>query len=416
MILRRYLPITIIFVVSFFLLKNIEFLMKNIYRFVDYNLYTPYYDFSLALIWFVIITILLSFKFEKKFLIIWCIKAFVTLILMLPYESKYKLDAFVYFAGIFNPESSTAQIGSTMNMVYLNYYLSFIVGESYQSLKLIHSLIGFLGLYFIYKTLEFILSKKNIEIDVNFTYLFFLFPTLIFWSSILGKDPLCLFLVGVFIYSAIRLIEHFDMKFLVIILVASFLIYYLRYWFIGFFTFSILMYIIYKYVFKEKFIYFLIFNLLCISILCIMDNSITAKIVSKIQYFSEPFYFGKSKTEIVYYEKIFDYFYYYFYNMFTALYRPHLLDAYNSFMFLSACENIVFLLLSFKYIILHINKIIKNKYIVFLILYIISWSSVYSVISPGNLGTAVRFKLQVMPIILIIIGYSMHLKNRKSVE
>ena len=51
----------------------------------------------------------------------------------------------------------------------------------------------------------------------------------------------------------------------------------------------------------------------------------------------------------------------------------------------------------------------KNKYLRFLILFIFSWSLFYVIISPTNLGMAVRFKLQVLPAMLIVIWVSRHI-------
>ena len=144
-----------------------------------------------------------------------------------------------------------------------------------------------------------------------------------------------------------------------------------------------------------------------------MDNAYSQIILNKLNTFSHNFSFGGSRTDTYDYTTLSDYFYYFIPNTFTTLFRPMLFDITNPFTLVSACENIVLFLLCIKYIVLNIHNLVKNKYIVFLLFYIFSWLLFYVMVSPGNLGTAVRFKLQVIPIILMVIGYSIHLNLNK---
>jgi uncharacterized membrane protein len=83
-------------------------------------------------------------------------------------------------------------------------------------------------------------------------------------------------------------------------------------------------------------------------------------------------------------------------------------EARNLFSLVASIENTILLFFSIKYIALRFAYIIQIKHIVFLLIFIISWTIPYSIISSGNLGAAVRFKLQILPMILIVIGVLRH--------
>jgi hypothetical protein len=80
---------------------------------------------------------------------------------------------------------------------------------------------------------------------------------------------------------------------------------------------------------------------------------------------------------------------------------------------MAAVENVLLLYLSYKYIFKNWKDIYSNKYLKFFILFIFSWSLLYVIISPANLGGAARFKLQVLPAMMILIGVAMAKSKQK---
>jgi hypothetical protein len=93
-------------------------------------------------------------------------------------------------------------------------------------------------------------------------------------------------------------------------------------------------------------------------------------------------------------------------------------DIHNPFSLLAAVENVAMLYLVYKYIFKNWRVVFQNRYMRFLLLFIFSWSLFYVIISPNNLGMAVRFKLQVLPAMLIVIGVSrqIYLKRQKELK
>jgi len=109
-----------------------------------------------------------------------------------------------------------------------------------------------------------------------------------------------------------------------------------------------------------------------------------------------------------------DYILWFIPNLFTTLFRPMIWDIRNPFTFIAAIENTILLYLFYKYILKNWSTLYANKYLKFYILLIFSWSLLYVIISPTNLGMAVRFKLQVLPLILILIGVAHATFNYKT--
>ena len=380
---------------------------------------TPYQDFIHALLVFLIITSGFIFLAQKNYLKLWIIKAFVTLILMLAYEANYGLDAYMYFAEAvheFNVYVHPTQSSSTYNIVLINRFFTYIVGDSYHALKLLNSFISFLGLILLYKTYEYIIKKSELKINDNFIYFFFLFPTILFWSSILGKDPLNLFFIGLFSYGFIHFIDNAKLKYLLMIIISIWLVSYIRSWWSIIMITSIFLYYL-KINSTRNFLLFLlvmpIFGVLATQFLQTQGITSVDQMFLKMAKTSKNLAYGGSSVGVHIVSGFGDYLLWFFPNLFTTLFRPMPWDIRNAFMLISAIENIVLFYLSYKYIFKNWRLIYANKYLKFYILLIFSWSLLYVIISPTNLGMAVRFKLQVLPAMLILIGVSKALLESK---
>ena len=122
--------------------------------------------------------------------------------------------------------------------------------------------------------------------------------------------------------------------------------------------------------------------------------------------------YGNSSINPIIIRDIFDYMLLYVPNSFTAIFRPMVWDVKNLFSLVASIENTALLFLSVKYVVFRFAHIYRIKHVMFLLVFIISWTIPYSIISSGNLGAAVRFKLQILPLILIIIGVFRHNRMR----
>ncbi len=88
----------------------------------------------------------------------------------------------------------------TPNLAAFAWMHNQILPPSYHALKVTFSMIGLLGIYFVYKSLVILLNYQNKKI----LYVLGLFPSILFWSSTLGKDPIVFFGICLYLYGIIK--------------------------------------------------------------------------------------------------------------------------------------------------------------------------------------------------------------------
>ncbi len=392
------------------LINNFEIISFKVFQYpkllnVAPNIYTSW---LLGLCVFLFFTFLVSLFNNKDYLKLWLIKSFVTLIFMLLYEYVYNLDAYMYYARALYIEEVSFFNNATDNVIMLTKILSHFVGESFYSLKITYSLMGFIGLIFFYKCYLYILKKNNIEsfVQKEFMYVLFLFPTIIFWSSTLGKEPLTLFFVGMFTYNFIKSVDSYNLENIFFVVLSIIGVTFIRPWWGVIFTIVIILSMIN---FKSK-VQMIIVSLLLPFSFYIIWIILSARGMTSIDQLFHHMYLtstqmanGNSAIAVNDISTLWGYLYYYIPNLFTTLFRPMFYEVTNMFTLLSAIENIILLYLFLRYILFKPIEILNNKHLRILAIFIFVWSLIYVIISPTNLGTAVRFKLQILPIILILV-------------
>ena len=246
----------IIVVVASFLIVSLAFLFLFNFDVFAHNVFmvinrlgvkdAPYYNLLFALLLFIVLTYSMLWTKNQAYFLMWLVKAFVTLIVMIPYEMYYGLDAYMYYAeAVAYSGHYVGGKGGTTNVVELNHLFTYFVGDSYYSLKLLNSFIAFLGIIFLHKSYEIVMKRSGFSLDNDkFVYVLFLFPSILFWSSILGKDPLNLFFVGLFIYGFIRFMTKKRFYALLLVAVAIIAVRYIRTWWAVIMILSIVMYYI----------------------------------------------------------------------------------------------------------------------------------------------------------------------------
>jgi hypothetical protein len=90
--------------------------------------------------------------------------------------------------------------------------------------------------------------------------------------------------------------------------------------------------------------------------------------------------------------------------MFTALFRPLPGEVFNAFGLVAGLENALLLALCIRaFRKVKFRGIRENLCWSFAFALILTWAFFYGFISYQNLGSAVRFKLQILPVILILL-------------
>ncbi len=180
-------------------------------------------DYAMGLVWWSALAfalLVLGGASRQMLFVAWVAKLFVTLVLMLFFESHYGLDAFWYYRATvtgyhdFFPyhdfrHDLTPSLGSFLgkslgipgsaNAVRLILWIAAVTGPFYHAIKVVCAFLGLLGVWWFYQAVVVALGRPYPPVF----YLLAFFPSILFWSSILGKDPIQFFFLGLYAYGAV---------------------------------------------------------------------------------------------------------------------------------------------------------------------------------------------------------------------
>jgi len=371
---------------------------------------TDEYLFSLFIATIVAVALPL-FKARLIFIWHWLFKLSIIFFIALFFENNYDfIDSFLYFETAVNyPSHSFVLMNATHNVSTVLSYLFDFIPSSYRAGSVFFSLIGMLGLYLFWRASR-IFSDK---ISTSLLVLLLFFPSLAFWSSFIGKEAITLFFIGMYIlgialaYKRGRIISS-----LALIVSACIGFLYFRFWLIPIFTSAcILTFLFFKDIQPRKKIVFLsILTILCIGGTMASMNffhiTTIADILNLIIAYYQDWAHGGSAQYItidswislISSVPLF---------MLTALFRPLIFEKGSLFFMLAGIENTLLLMSFIVAIGFIVKKRLWNDFVVqFSFFHILIFSIVYGPISYSNLGTAERFKMQILPFLLLFVYYS----------
>lgn len=406
------------------LLVTINFEKISINVFNGYYMFNaqhnPYYQLLLALIIFIFITYFILRTGNKLYINSWLIKVFVTLFVGALFEYLYfGLDQFSYAHNAIYYSDKYPMFKSGIGFVIrVNSFFTYIGGNSFYSLKIINTFVAFLSLVLFYKTYLHILNKEiNTDTHNILVYGIFIMPTVLMWSSLIGKDSLILFPISLFIYSFIKIIDKPKVIYFIFIIISLLLAFYIRK-FIPIIMIGTIL--IYNIKLNRNSLLILVgvsVLLFFLSKLVLGSNHQLSNYTNLFQMLGElqkTFSRGGSAMEVHEIKNLFDYIFYFIPNFFTAMFLPlPFIGTSNMFLWFFAFENVILLYLFVRYIVFNIKTILLNKYLRVLLIFIFCWSLIYVILSPGNLGTALRYKSQVLPILIVLILLSKYFIDNK---
>lgn len=353
---------------------------------------------------------------QVSLLVLWGLRCSVTLGFMLYYEYNYGLDAYQYFANAVSPTEflmDTDIFNGTAMVTALSRTLAQNVPflASYHALKVFWSFFGFLGSYLFYRAYSNATGHSNIKI----LWLINCFPSILFWSSILGKDPITFFGISLFFYGSLELIKRFSFIHLISALLGLAIAGSIRIWLVVIFLIPFLLIVLLRsrmQKFGKLIIVASLGTLLFYFSTDIMNNLQVSEAdgaLKTISTVSSSWTHGGSGQEVQSFESARDLLVFLPKGIFAALYRPLPGEVGNFFGLLSGFENL-FLLFFLVYGLMHTNREQwSDPFVQYGIITVFIWSIFYSFISYQNLGTAVRFKLQILPLLILI---PFHLMNK----
>jgi hypothetical protein len=375
-------------------------------------------DYVFAIVWAVVLggSILawpVSSTDKGSLLWVWLAKVMVTLGFMLLYEANYSsLDAYSYFgesAQRYFPFEGIGLGAGTQNINALVWLHNQVLPHSYHALKISFSMIGLVAMYLFYRASAIFLRHE----DRRVLYALALFPSILFWSSIIGKDPIVLLGVALYAYGVVAWYQFKKVRHMWVLLLGILVTTLIRVWLgpillapLAIFALRGIKGVIPRMVFIAFTVIVFLFSMKQFMVLFRMETAedvfATANIISR------SWAHGGSGQELnADFTKITELAGFVPLGIFTALFRPLPLpgEIVNMFGLLAGTENL-FLLLLFGWAIKRMNwRDLKEPIVLWATVLVLIWAAVYGFVSYQNLGSAVRFKLQILPVLLGLLLY-----------
>jgi hypothetical protein len=377
------------------------------------------YDYSTAVLWAVAFgaSILLwpvPLADKRPLLTLWIVRCLVTLGFMLIYEEHYGLDAYWYFrqsrVDVFpwaDVELGKGSVNITAMTWAFRHYLP--VAGSYHAIKVIYSMFGMVGTYVIYMGVRAFLGHS----DHRILYLLGLFPSLLFWSSILGKDPVNYLGVSLYFYGVLAWCKRPRYRYIIPIALGTFIAMTMRAWYGIIFVAPLAAMAIQR---VKSAPARLVFIALASGMFAVSYAAINEKygletgkdVVSTTHGLSRGWASGGSSQEVPEFRSVGQMLAFAPKGMFAALYRPLPGEVFNIFGLLSGFENLVLLWLLWTAIRRAGKAALREPIVLWALVLTLVWSFFYAFISYQNLGSAVRFRLQILPVLLLAPLYLIH--------
>lgn len=382
------------------------------------------FDYATACIWSVVFGLsIFSWPVpqEDKSMLVWAwvAKVFVVLGVMLLYENHYFLDAYEYYEraminsnfdwSVFwgTPEGMTGAVKSSQIMANFILLLRPLLSDSYHSLKLGFSMVGLIAIYLFYRTAIVFLGDKNRRLFFALAF----FPSILFWSSILGKEPITFLGMSLYAYGIVCLYKTQKRHYLTLVIMGIVLESLIRIWYGVIMVIPLTIFVLSG--LKNKGMR-LLFIALFITVFCVFGESFMNRfkidalldVLDSLSTVAQGYATTPggsninvsidltSRSGIISYIPI---------GMFTALFRPLPGEVMNPFGFLTGLENLYLLILLYLSVKRTRLKELKNPLFLWAISLIFLWAFAHAFIL--NMGTLVRFKLQIMPVLFCLLLY-----------
>ncbi len=344
---------------------------------------------------------------RRVLMMLWLVRTGVTLGVMLAFEAGYGLDAkWYYLSGkaLNNPVALLEFGAGTQNIRALVGLLSYVT-DSYSSMKVIFSYVGLIAIYIFYRSAVICLGQDKIVV----LYALGLLPSLLFWTSILGKDPIVLLGIAIYCYGSAGLIVRQKISMLIYVAIGLFIASYIRIWLgVIFVTPLIITYVMAG---RSSALTKLIFLLLAIPGFLItlqgfsesFSLETTQDLVTRTDQIATAWAIGGSAQQIeggftsitamIAFMPI---------GSFAALFRPLPFEIMNPFGMMAGLEN-AFILSLFAIGLMRCGfGWMRQPILLWALSTLLVWGAVYGFASYQNLGTAFRFRAQVAPILLLL--------------
>lgn len=351
----------------------------------------------------------------------WLSKCAIALVVMLPYEERYwGADCWVYFQrshfGLDGFLSRLTQGGSELVIALGALFLK-VGPDSYHAMKVVFAMVGLLGVYWFYRAAEMLLGRRSPLAFWTLT----LYPSILFWSSILGKDPLILAAIGLHVLGLVGFMRQHKSSYLFLTLVGIVLASAVRIW-MGPILIAPCLLILWARVSHKG------WRILAVALASVVLAMLAPVAADRLAIDKAADLVAATRSVTVGWDQansalrldveinsLWDLALFTPQSMFIAFFRPLPGDVPNIFGWLAGFENMGLLTVAlwalFRLRVSHF----RNPLLLWALALVLTWGLAYSVVAYKDLGTASRFKLQILPVLLGVIGFLIRRPTIRSV-
>jgi len=373
-------------------------------------------DYVIGIIWAMILGVSIlawpvSSRDKHCLLLVWLVKVLISLSIMLFFESQQPLDSYGYFD--VSRQDNFVCAGrlywyGSYNITRLAWLQHQLLPDSFHALKISFAMVGLIAIYLFYRAAVLFLEYE----DRRVFYALSLFPSLLFLSSTISKEPVILLGVAIYAYGVVGWHRAQRLRYLIIIALGITLVFWLRFWVAAVMIVPLVFLLVLTMRgFVVKTILIISMLVTCLIVIHRMQDNFDFKtkqdLIANLNVYSRNFSIGGSAREasgeftgigsiIAYVPK----------GSFTALFRPLPGEVLNPFGQLAGIENMILLILLLLSLIriCHHWRELQHPLVIWAILLLLTWSTLYGFVSY-NLGTVVRYKVQVLPVLLGLLLY-----------
>jgi hypothetical protein len=370
-------------------------------------------DYALGLIWAALLGVSILIwpvrrAMKMPLLAAWLFRVFIAMFASLAYFQHYSIDAYLYFATR-NVSGSLWQIGSgngTRNLTMLCELLRRFSPDSFHAMNLNFAMLGLLGIYLFYQASEAFLGVSNVWIF----YLLAFEPSLTFWTSSIGKEAAIFLTVGLYSYFTVTWWRDRRFIHLIGVVAALVLAALVRPWMAAILTLPM---ILLGFRAQRRMTTRMITIALTVSIvwaalpflLSMFYLEAAQGITEQIASMATRLNTGDSAgLPILLYGPV-DIFRYAPIGMFAALFRPLPGEVLNPFGLIAGVENLFLLGLLARAMMRGTLRDLRNPIPGWAATMVLLWAFIYAFVSSQNLGTAVRYRTQIFPILIGLLLY-----------
>lgn len=375
-------------------------------------------DYIFAVVWAVILgasILLWPVPLVQKcdLLICWLCRMATALGFMLLVESWYPgSDAYDYFLWA-NAESfhwTGFRLGEgNENVTTLVWLQDLIFPSSFHALKVTWSFVGMLAAFLFYRAVVLILGRE----DRRLFFLLSLMPSILYWSSIVGKDPISLLGMGLYAYGVISAYTKRAPQFLLVAILGILIVSYIRSWY-GPMMIAPLLAFVFAPISRptRKGIVVRVGGLagLVIGFVMFWTNSkfsesftSTEVLLQTTTTINASFATGGSATEATQFTSVGTLLVNLPFGIFTALLRPLPGEIMAPFGLMAGVENLLMIAWVGLLTITVRKRHFQDPIVLWLLIFTLLWATQYGLTTAGNLGSLVRYRLQVLPILVTLL-------------